>query len=231
MIYLGDTARVPYGNKSRETIIRYALECASLLVNKYHVNGLIVACNTISSYAIDNIKAAFGLPVRGVVRAGAEAALEATKSGRIGVIGTLATINSGAYTQMLDTLSDGAASVIQKACPLFVPFVEEAFITGNIPRLVIKYYMDELIQQNIDTLILGCTHYPVLRPLIAELYPAVSIVDSSAALIKHVHSLGIAQPEAGKRGVLLTDPSPGFLQLKELLMGDVRTMVIDLADY
>ena len=231
MIYLGDTARVPYGNKSAETIIRNALECASHLVSGYHINGIIVACNTISSYALENIKAAFGLPVRGVIRAGAKAAIEATKTGRIGVIGTLATVSSQAYPKMLESLSDGRAHVVQQACPLFVPLVEEAMVTGEIPLLTVKYYMDKLmLNEGIDTLILGCTHYPVLEPLLSELYPDITIVDSSRMLIKQIAKLGIAEKEEGGRKVLLTDISPGFMKLKEFLVGDAKVRMVNLAE-
>ena len=132
---------------------------------------------------------------------------------------------------MLETLSDGHAHVVQQACPLFVPLVEEALIVGEIPRLTVKYYMDSLmLNEGIDTLILGCTHYPVLKPLLSELYPDIAIVDSSHMLIKQIQTLGIAGMEEGKRKVLLTDISPGFMKLKEFLVGDTKVRIVNLAE-
>ncbi len=228
MIYLGDTARVPYGNKSPETIIRYSLECAELLVNKYHVNALVVACNTISSYAIEHLKSTFGLPVLGVIQAGSERALQVTRNGAVGVIGTIATVRSNSYVNMLEDLSGGTVTVRQKACPLFVPLVEEGLITGDIPRMAVKLYLDELMKHPIDTLILACTHYPVLAPLIAELYPCVQIVDSATVMVNKIKQMGLVVSESSKREILITDASPAFESLKTMLVGNIRMHVIDL---
>ena len=228
MIYLGDTARVPYGNKSPETIIRYSLECAGLLTEKYHVNALIVACNTMSSYAISRLKSTFGLPVLGVIQAGSEKALQITKNGNIGVIGTIATVRSNSYLEMLNDLSGGTVKVWQRACPLFVPLVEEGFITGDIPFLTVKHYLDELMKQPVDTLLLGCTHYPLLIPLITELYPRIKIVDSATVMADKIEKMHLAAKEAGRRDILVTDASGAFESLKTMLVGDIGMRVIDL---
>ena len=228
MIYLGDTARVPYGNRSPETIIRYSLECAKLLVDKYHVNALVVACNTISSCAIDKLKSTFGLPVLGVIQAGSERALQVTRNGAIGVIGTIATVNSNSYVHMLEDLSGCAVKIWQKACPLFVPLVEEGIITGDIPRMAIRMYLDVIMKQPIDTLILACTHYPLLAPLITELYPRVQIVDSATVMVDKIKQMGLAVSENSRREILITDASPAFESLKTMLVGNIRMQVIEL---
>jgi glutamate racemase len=230
MFYLGDTARVPYGNKSPETIIRYSMECACLLTDKYHVNALVVACNTISSYAVDKLKSVFGLPVLEVIQAGAEKALQVTCNGAIGVIGTIATIRSNSYVNMLKELSGDTVRIWQKACPLFVPLVEEGLITGDIPRLTIKFYLDELMKRPIDTLILACTHYPILAPLISELYPQIRIVDSATVMVEKIKQMGILVSESGRREILVTDASPAFESLKTMLVGNIRMKVIELRE-
>lgn len=229
LFYLGDTARLPYGNKSPETIVRYALECGNYLVDKYSVSGLIVACNTMSSYAIKDLEQAFGIPVLGVIEAGTKQALQTTKNSKIGVIGTKATINSNEYMKMLEFLSPDCVEVFQKACPLFVPLVEEGFTSGEICKLTIKFYLDEIISKNIDTLILGCTHYPVLKDVISMLYPAVSLVDSSAQLIKQISAADIAQTEGGLRELLITDNSPSFGYLKDSLVGNIKTKIVNIS--
>ncbi|MDR2885018.1 MAG: glutamate racemase [Deferribacteraceae bacterium] len=227
LIYLGDTARVPYGNKSPDTIIRYATECASMLVKRHNVDALVVACNTISSYAIENLRSTFGLPVLGVIEAGAEMAMAVTKNNKIGVLGTIATVRSGAYIKALEEVSDGKAIVSQRACPLFVPLVEEGVITGEIPSLVIKMYLDELIA-DVDTLLLGCTHYPVLAPLLASIYPEVNIADSASMMVEHILAGGLATIESGKREIYVTDITPAFESLKSMLVGDIPMQEIDI---
>jgi glutamate racemase len=187
LVYLGDTARVPYGNKSQATVERYAVEDAQFLLNK-GVKMIVVACNTASALAAPALRAQFpDLPVLGMIGPGARAAVAATRNRRIGVIATAATIGSGAYEQrireVLAAAGDGApASIQSKACPLFVPLVEEGETDSEITRLVAAKYLTSLREDGIDTLVLGCTHYPLLRKVIAEtMGPGVTLVDSAEA--------------------------------------------------
>lgn len=227
LIYLGDTARVPYGNKSPNSIIRYSLECAGYLVNNYNINALVVACNTISSYALEELTDAFHMPVLGVIQAGAERALKATVNGKIGVIGTLATIRSRSYINKLKEL-DSNLDVMQKACPLFAPLVEEGIINGNIPESIVRYYLDELAEKGIDTLILACTHYPLLAPLITKNYPELNVVDSASTLVRYLQDTELALNENSIREILITDYTPAFESLKSMLVGDLPIKTINL---
>lgn len=227
--YLGDTARVPYGNKSKDTIIRYSVECGTFLYHNYKIDALVIACNTASSYAYHVLKKILPIPVVGVVLPGAESAVKTTRNKKVGVIGTTATIRSNSYHQAIKEL-DEEIEVYQKACPLLVPLVEEGWIEGPITEAIIKRYLDDLIEAGIDTLILGCTHYPVLRPVIDKLYPCVKVVDSSDAIVEYINSLGIDTRENSVRHILITDESPSFQMLKNLLVGDVRTQKIELSD-
>ena len=167
IIYYGDTARVPYGNKSRETIIRYSTQITRFLLYK-QVKAIVIACNTASALALDAVQAITDIPVIGVVKPGADAAVSATRSGRIGIIGTTGTITSGLYDRYIrEKLPD--ARVFGKACPLFVHLVEEGMIDDSVTIEMIHRYLDDMIKKdNIDTLILGCTHYPLLRSVIAR---------------------------------------------------------------
>ncbi|NPA32612.1 MAG: glutamate racemase [Aquificae bacterium] len=177
IVYLGDTARVPYGIRSKSTIVRFTLECAEFLVSK-EVDLLIVACNTASAHALDVLRKELSIPVFGVIEPGVKEALRLTKSGNVGVIGTSATIRSGAYQRKL---SSAGVRVFTKACPLFVPLVEEGLVEGDITRSVVEHYLSEL-KGKIDTLILGCTHYPLLKKEIENFLRGVNVVDSSEAL-------------------------------------------------
>ena len=167
IIYFGDTARVPYGNKSPETIIMYSRQIVQFLLSK-KVKAIVIACNTGSAVALDVLKSELDVPVIGVVKPGAKAAAKVTKSNRIGVIATRATINSGIYEEFLHK-TDPKIKVYKKACPLFVPLVEEGWISDDITRQVIHRYLDELLEKNIDALVLGCTHYPILTEEIAKI--------------------------------------------------------------
>ena len=161
IIYYGDTARVPYGDKSKETILTYARQIMNFLVDQ-GVKAIIVACNTVSAVALEDLKNEFDIPVIGVVKPGAKAAAETTRNNRIGVIATRATINSGIYKEFL-CRTDPNISVFQKACPLFVPLVEEGWVNDEITDLIIHRYLDDMLKNDIDSLVLGCTHYPLLR--------------------------------------------------------------------
>lgn len=178
IVYLGDTARVPYGTKSEKTIRRYSFENTLFLLD-YSIKLLVVACNTSTAYALNSLSTALRFPVIGVIEPGASAALKKTKNGRIGVIGTRATIESKAYFNTLKKLNPDL-EIFSTACPLFVPLVEEGLIYDDITKLVIKKYLDQILNNNIDTLILGCTHYPILKTAIKEFVgESVEIVDSA----------------------------------------------------
>lgn len=167
IIYYGDTARVPYGGKSKDTILAYSRQIADFLVNQ-GVKAILVACNTVSAVALEELRMELPVPIIGVVKPGAKAAAEATKNNRIGVIATKATIGSGIYGEFLRK-TNPEIRVFGKACPLFVPLVEEGWIDDPITESIIHRYIDELLDMNIDALVLGCTHYPLLRHKIAEI--------------------------------------------------------------
>jgi glutamate racemase len=178
-IYFGDTARVPYGGKSRETIIRYCIENAVFLLEK-NIKLLVVACNTASAFGLEKLGQIFNIPVIGVIHPGAEKAVSVTRTKRIGVLGTKGTIQSGAYQQAIYALLP-EAEVIPMACPLFVPLVEERFLHHSAAKLIVSEYLAPLKEQRIDTLLLGCTHYPLLKELIGdEMGPNVTLVDSAS---------------------------------------------------
>ena len=167
IVYLGDTARVPYGNKSAQTVRRYADNAARFLLAR-NVDLLLIACNTASAYAIDALAEWSPVPVLGAVEPGARAAVRATKTGSIGVLGTLGTVRSGAYPRAIERAARGTTKIALRAAPLLVPLVEEGWLDGEVPRLVVRRYLDELHAEapDLDVLVLGCTHYPLLRPLL-----------------------------------------------------------------
>lgn len=188
-IYLGDTARVPYGTRSGETVIRYARSCAQFLIKK-GIKLLIIACNTASSYALDTIKKEVNIPVIGVVEPGAKAVIKKTKNKRVGIIGTEGTIRSQSYEKIIKEMAPDI-TVFTKACPLFVPLVEEGWTEGQVPSLVVQEYLDPLMKENIDTLLLACTHYPLLKNTIKKVFSHISfeIVDSAEETAKEVVNL------------------------------------------
>jgi glutamate racemase len=187
-VYLGDTARVPYGTKSAEVVIRYALKNARFLLRR-NIKLLVVACNTASSVALPALTEALPVPVVGVIEPGAVAALAATRSRRVGVLGTPATVRSGAYLRVLERLSPGIF-VWSQACPLFVPLAEEGWVEGEVPSLAARRYLAGLREAKVDTLVLGCTHYPLLRDIIAAAAGSdVSLVDSGEAAAAQVASM------------------------------------------
>lgn len=178
LIYFGDTARVPYGPKSPDTVRRYSREIMTFLLEQ-GVKAVVVACNTATAHALPMLRDLFDVPVIGVVEPGARAAVRATRSGRIGVIGTAGTIRSGAYVRAIhDEAPD--ASVVALACPLFVPLVEEGWTTHEATRLIAHEYLAPFTGDGVDTLVLGCTHYPLLKPMIADIVgPSVRLIDSA----------------------------------------------------
>ncbi len=180
IIYFGDTARVPYGSKSNSVVIEYALQDAKFLIGK-NVKAIVVACNTASSIAIDELKKNFNVPVIGMIEPGAQLAVSTSKNKRIGVIGTRATISNQAYSKQIKKLDDEAV-VFEKACPLFVPLAEEGWIDHKAAYEIAEEYLRELRDQRIDTLVLGCTHYPLLSGVIQKVMgDNVRLIDSGVA--------------------------------------------------
>ena len=166
IIYFGDTARVPYGNKSKETVTRFSRQIVHFL-RSHQVKTIVVACNTASAYALDELEKECDIPIMGVVKPGAKAAVEATRNGKIGVIATEATIGSGIYSHYIKELKS-SATIYGKACPLFVPLVEEGLWEDPVTEEIARRYLAELIDNDIDTLILGCTHYPLIRSTVRK---------------------------------------------------------------
>ncbi len=224
--YLGDTARVPYGNKSRETVIRYSLECANYLLG-FGIDALIIACNTASSYALNILQENLDIPVMGVVEPGVELATRYTKNRKIGVIGTQATVKSNSYKFSIEKKGD--FQVFQKACPLLVPLVEEGMINHKITKMVIKEYLEDLVREGIDTLILGCTHYPLLKDCIQQIYPHLMIIDSSKAIVLYLKKIGIKFRGNEDRKIFITDESHSFEKLKNMLVGNIPLERLELS--
>jgi glutamate racemase len=216
IIYLGDTARVPYGGKSPETVIRYSKEITNLLLEQ-NAKLIVIACNTASALALTTLKSIYSVPIHGVIEPGAAAAVRATKKGIIGVIGTRATIASKAYQKAIHRLSP-KTDVLSYPCPLLVPLVEEGLFEDEITHRVLERYLEPMLSQGIDTLVLGCTHYPLLKKLISKVIgPNVTLVDSAENCALAVQTLlttkNLAREEStsGTLHVLLTDTSEDFL--------------------
>ncbi len=184
-IYLGDTARVPYGSKPKSTVIQYALEDARFL-SEQKIKAVVVACNTICSLAMSELREAFDLPIIGVIAPASKSAVELTRNKRIGVIGTEGTINSGVYYQAIKQL-DNEIEIFSKACPLFVPIVEENLLEGKVTQKIVDIYLSGLVKKQIDILILGCTHYPLLREPISKcMGPEVTLLDPATAVAREL---------------------------------------------
>lgn len=223
IIYLGDTARVPYGNKSAETVVRFAREDTRFL-NERGVKAVIIACNTASAHALHPLQQEFALPVFGVIEPGIKAALRETSTGRIGIIGTTGTIASGAYQHAIRQARPDAF-ILAAPTPLLVPLVEEAWLDHPATRLILEDYLRPFLQARIDTLVLACTHYPLLREAIATVTgPSVRLVDSAsscAAELQHALRNGHLQPAPGPGRVelFLTDLPRGFSALADRFLG------------
>ncbi len=222
-IYLGDTARLPYGTKSNEVIIRYSKENTEFLLAK-GIKMLVVACNTSSAVALDAIVSDTMVPVIGVIEPGARAAVKASRNGKIGVIGTEATIASGAYTRAIQRL--GAKSEIYtRACPLLVPLAEEGWIDNEVAERTVAHYLESLKQSGIDTLLLGCTHYPLLRAMFARVLGAgVKIVDSASATAIEVRdrlrTLRLAKRGSdGSQSFFVTETPDRFVRVGRRFLG------------
>jgi glutamate racemase len=223
LVYFGDTARVPYGPKSPDTVRRYSREITAFLLEQ-GVKAVVVACNTATAHALPMLRDMLDVPVIGVVEPGARAAVRATRTGRIGVIGTAGTIRSGAYVRAIHA-EDPAAEVIALPCPLFVPLVEEGWTSHAASRLIAREYLAPFIGDAVDTLVLGCTHYPLLKPLIAEIVgPGVRLIDSAeetAADTRRMlagNSLESTELEGSYRFVASDDPQQ-FLTLGQRFFG------------
>jgi len=221
IIYYGDTARVPYGTKSPRTIIRYSLENTKLL-ESFNVKMVVVACNTSSSYALEILRSEFSFPVIGVVRPGAKLAVRRTRSGRIGVIGTEATIKSGAYRKAIVSVNP-FAEVFEKACPLFVPLIEEGWLDDPITEEVAKRYLNSLLKEKIDTLVLGCTHYPLIKRVLKKVCgDGVELIDSAKAVAQEVFKVLPAKRKSGIGAVriLVSDKTERFERIAKMIMGE-----------
>lgn len=241
LIYFGDTARVPYGNKSEETVVRYSAQIIKFLLSK-GAKTIVIACNTASAVALEKMKEVFEVPIIGVVKPGAKAAAEVTRNGKIGVIGTEATIRSGIYSEFLRK-TDPHVTVYGKACPLFVPLVEEGWLEEDaITEQVVRRYLAGFSGQEIDTLVLGCTHYPLLRSVIQKVAgdkvklvnPAVETTRELKYLLEEHHLLnesagaGESYAAAGKEALPRHEffVSDGAEKFKQFAAGILPSVVL-----
>jgi len=223
-VYLGDTARVPYGTKSPETVGRYAAACARILQER-GIKLLVAACNTASAYAIQHLRDTVDIPVIGVVEPGARAAALYTTTGRIGVIGTAGTLASGAYPRAIASYAPDA-QVFGRACPLFVPLAEEGWTEGDVPERVARTYLAEILAADIDTLVLGCTHYPLLKGVLAAVAgPAIALIDSAEATADAVAEtvdaldLRTRHTRIPRQRILVSDAPEQFIPIGERFLG------------
>jgi glutamate racemase len=225
-VYLGDTARVPYGNKSPKTVQVYAEQCTNFLLSK-GVKLIVVACNTVSSVALDAVKNAAGdkVPVIGMIEPAAGAALRGTNNKKIGIIGTRATVNSGAYAGAINRLGGKKIEVLSAACPLFVPIAEEGMDRHPAAKLIAEEYLAGMKEAGVDTLVLGCTHYPLLADLFREILPGINLIDSGEH--SSVQALRILADKD-----LLIETGKEFLEKPALdfFVTDLPAMFYDLAN-
>lgn len=224
LIYFGDTARVPYGPKAPSTVRRYSREIAAFL-EREGVKAVVVACNTATAHALTALRAELAVPVIGVIEPGARAAVVASRSRNIGVIGTAGTIRSGAYERAIRELAPDARITVQP-CPLFVPLVEEGWVDKEATRLVAQEYLQPMIEAGVDSVVLGCTHYPLLKPMLAEvLGDTVRLIDSAAETAAETRRvLADGQLEAPPtdsplRRFIASDDSSQFLRLGQRFLG------------
>ncbi len=239
IIYLGDTARVPYGSRSPETLVRFAKEDLAFVLRQ-NVKAVLVACGTISSVALPVLKETCPVFVEGVVGPAARSAASKTKNGKVAVIATSATVNSGAYRKELASV-DTNIEVIEKACPMFVPIVENGYFARDnaAAKIIVSDYLTEIKKSGADTLILGCTHYPILRPLIEDfLGPDVTLIDSGKEAAKVIckkigeENIGADKNNVGNHTYYVTDEPSGFVSLAELFLDkkikdEVRKATLD----
>lgn len=222
-IYLGDTARVPYGTKSPDTVIKYTFQNVEFLLKK-HIKLLVVACNTASAHALELAREKYRLPIIGVIQPGVNAALNKTRNKRIGVIGTKGTIESSVYRKALLS-QDSELRIFSKACPVFVSLAEDGLTRGDIPLRIVAHYLKDLKAEKIDNLILGCTHYPLLKKTIKSFFGnGVNLVDSSIETAKEVKKILDASAMLKSRGktthgIFITDTSSHFVKTAKLFLG------------
>jgi len=223
-IYLGDTARVPYGTKSPETVVRFARQITSFLVNR-DIKLLVVACNTASAVSLDALQAEFNIPIVGVIEPGAFQAAAVTKNGKVGVIGTAGTIRSSAYTKAIKRINPDI-EVITAECPMFVPLAEEGWLDNEVARLTAEIYLKNLKGSGVDTLVLGCTHYPLLKGIISEVMgEGVRLVDSAEETARVVKEILLARRETrpdqerGNHNFFVTDIPAGFIRVGNRFLG------------
>lgn len=212
LVYLGDTARVPYGTRSAKTVVRYAIACAERLLS-FDIKLLVVACNTASGVALGELQQRLDIPVVGVIQPGARAGVQATRTGRIGILATAGTVASGAYERAI-LVENQSMKVFARPAPLFVPLAEEGWVTGDVPRLAARRYLQPLVEVDVDTIVLGCTHYPLLSETIHEVAAEllghdVTIVDSAqatATALTEISDLPLSRDRAaGSLEILVTD--------------------------
>jgi glutamate racemase len=227
-VYLGDTARVPYGIRSAETVTRYSFENTGFLVSR-GIKLLVVACNTASAVSLDAIKEKLSIPVIGVIQPGSTAAAKATKNRRVGVIGTEATVNSNAYTRIIKAI-DSSLEVFSLPCPLFVPLAEEGLTDDEIATMVAERYLGNLRDKGIDTLVLGCTHYPLLKGVISKVMgDGIVLIDSAVETVREIkktlreYGIGGNSSGAGSlspvRMFYVTDAAERFTKVGERFLG------------
>jgi glutamate racemase len=224
LIYLGDTARIPYGTRSVETVETYAREDAAFIESR-NVKAIVIACNTASALAARVLEAECKAPVIGVIGPGARRAVELTRNGRVGVVATEATVASGAYERAIREL-DSKIEVISRACPLFVPLAEEGWLDNQVTRLVAEQYLSELRYSGVDTLVLGCTHYPILLPVIEQVVGGdVEYVDSGEAVADELalllvqRELACSDSDRRVEEFYVTDSASRFRRVAELFLG------------
>ena len=237
LVYFGDTGRVPYGSRSKETIIKYAQQDVAFL-STFDPKAIVIACGTVSTTALDTLRQQYAVPLYGVVEPAARAAAQRTKNGKVGLIGTQATIRSGAYERALDALRPGT-QVTARACPLFVPLVENGrFHPGDIVvETVVKEYLEEVKAQEVDTLMLGCTHYPLLREVIgACMGPEVELVDVGAECARWVmgqlsgRDQLAPQDRKGSHRYFVSDSTGDFAALASMFLGEDVTGDVEQID-
>lgn len=223
-IYLGDTARVPYGTKSPETVTRYAREITAFLVSR-EIKLLVVACNTASAVSLDTLRDEFAIPIIGVIEPGARRAAAVTRTGRVGVIGTEGTIRSSAYAKAIKRFNPDL-EVITRPCPLFVPLAEEGWVDNEVARLTAETYLADLRADGVDTLVLGCTHYPLLKGVIGRVMgDDVRLVDSAEetalTVAETLEAEGLLRPpaEQGNHHYFVTDVPAGFVRVGNRFLG------------
>lgn len=224
LIYLGDTARVPYGTRSKETIERYALEDARFIQSQ-NVKAIVIACNTASAMASSILRESCSVPVLGVIRPGSREAISQTRNRRIGLIATEATVNSGAYEKAMRAMRDDL-DIISRACPLFVPLAEEGWANHPVTLQVAEEYLRDLIDDDVDTLVLGCTHYPILRTVIEQVMGSeVALIDSGEAVADVVakmleeNNLMRESTEPRRESFYVTDSAARFRRVAEIFLG------------